>query len=425
MKQACRTFDRKAIAWSLYDFANSAYALLITGVGYQLYFKRVLLGHSPETADALWGLLIAASIISSAILSPIIGISGDRRGLRDKWFVLLTVIASLGTASLALPSPSHLLLSIVLFLFTNLAYNLALFLYDSYLTDITTPSTSGTVSGFGWGLGYVGGLCCLAIAYPLIGGAAGAESAGMYRLSFVLVGMFFFAFAVPALRILPSRASTLVLVSNEDSVVADAVRTTLRTLRNWREKRDIFRFLAAYWCITEGLMTTIYFTSNYLATTFGSSMRQILLFTVVVQAVAIPATWASGWIADRWSLRGMLRLTVTIWGAIVMLLAYARSYELLYFVFGLMGLVLGSTQALGRSVLANIVPKGRSGEFFAYNSLSTKVAATLGPVLFGLVSSATGSQRLAWLSLLPFFVVGLWLLARVPADAEQQAQSTI
>jgi UMF1 family MFS transporter len=195
----------------------------------------------------------------------------------------------------------------------------------------------------------------------------------------------------------------------------------LRSLRNWRAHRGAFRFIAAYYFISEAVLTSIYFTANYLSTTFAMAASTILALTLLLQAVAIPFTWLSGRLADRRDPVKVLAFTVFVWIAIVVLLATARGRGQLYAAAVLMGTVIGSTQAVGRVCLARLAPAERSGEFFGLNSMSSKVASTLGPFLFGLVSTATGSQRLAWLSLLPFLLAGLAVLLRHPQGLQHSA----
>ncbi|RPJ69892.1 MAG: MFS transporter [Acidobacteria bacterium] len=391
--------------WGLYDFGNSAYALLIGGVGFQLYFKEVAFRHRAGEADFWWGSVVAASILLSAALSPLVGVTADRRGARSRYLSRLTALAVLGTASLAAVRAESALAAVLAFLFANTLYNVALALYDSLLPFVAGPSRQGMVSGRGWALGFAGGIACLSLTHPFFTGAP-AQSEGAYRTGFVLVAAFYGCFALPLLLFPPREEKAGEALAAQQGPVTQLVTS----LKHWRAHRAAFRFILAYYFISEAILTSIYFTANYLSTTFSMTASTILGLTVLLQVVAIPATWLSGRLADAWSPRKTLAGSVVVWMVVVLLLATATAPWQLYAAAVLMGTVIGSTQAVGRACLARLAPPARSGEFFGLNSMSSKVAATLGPFLFGAVSTMTGSQRMAWLSLVPFLVIGLALL---------------
>lgn len=401
------------IAWSLYDFANSAYALLVTGVAYQVYFKKMVFYGLEGVADLAWAGSVGFSILASAIISPLVGVAADRFGLRKRLFVILTLGASSLTCSLALVGPTSWLLGVSLFVGVNLIYNVALFLYDSYLKLIIDEHHRGLVSGFGWGLGYVGGIVCLAITFPFFSQEPTVSKTLEFRSGFIVVGLFYLLFSLPALWLMPGAVGDFRLEGQNGSILRESWHGARATLTRWRDHREVFKFLIAFFCITEGIMTIIYFTANYFSTTFGLGIRDILFFTVIVQLIAFPATWLAGRIGDRWSVKSALLASIVVWLVIVLLMAFGRTYGLLYIISSLMGLVIGSSQALGRAFLASLTPTEKVSEFFGFNSLSSKVAATIGPVVFGGVATALGSQRLGWLSVIPFLVIGAAILVRV------------
>lgn len=390
--------------WAFYDFGNSAYALLISGVGFQLYFKEVAFRQRAGEADFWWGTAVAVSILLSAALSPLAGIVADRRGARSRYLAWLTGLAVLATAMLGGVKGGAALAAVLVFLFANTLYNIALALYDSLLPFVARPARQGVVSGRAWALGFVGGVTCLSLTHPFFTGQA-AQSEAAYRTGFILVALFYGCFSLPLLLFPPHEKA-----GGGPEPAGGPVKQLVSSLRHWREHRAAFRFIVAYYFISEAILTSIYFTANYLSTTFSMTASTILALTVLLQVVAIPATWLSGRLADAWSPRKTLAGSVVVWIVVILLLAGATTNWMLYLAAVLMGVVIGSTQAVGRVCLARLAPLHRSGEFFGLNSMSSKVAATLGPFLFGAVSTLAGSQRVAWLSLLPFLVIGLVLL---------------
>lgn len=375
-------------------------------MGFQLYFKEVAFRGRAGEADFWWGAAVAASILLSAALSPLMGIAADGRRARSRLLAWFTALAVAGTAALALVGPGAALAAALVFLFANTFYNVALALYDSLLPFVAAPGRRGRVSGRAWALGFAGGIACLGLAYPLFSGQA-SHASGAYRTGFVLVAAFYAAFSIPLLAFPPNEGPR---AGDPAAPARPPLAALARSLRDWRQHRAAFRFIVAYYFISEAVLTSIYFTANYLSTTFSMAASTILALTLLLQAVAIPATWLSGRLADCWTPVTVLAGTVVVWMAIVVLLATADGRPQLYVAAILMGTVIGSTQAVGRACLAPLVPAGRSGEFFGLNSMSSKVAGTLGPFLFGVVSTASGSQRLGWLSLLPFLLAGLAIL---------------
>ena len=399
--------------WAFYDFGNSAYPLLISGVGFQLYLKQVAFRERPGDADFWWGAVVAASILLSAVLSPLVGIAADRRGARSRLLAWLTGLATLGTAALAGVTGGAEAAALAIFLLANTFFNLALSLYDALLPFVAAAHRRGIVSGRAWALGFAGGIVCLALAYPFFSGQP-AQSQGAYRVGFVLVAAFYGCFSLPLLLRPPDEEGA---GGDGAAPPPGPVAQLVRSLKDWRAHRAAFRFIVAYYFISEAVLTSIYFTANYLSTTFSMTASTILALTLLLQAVAIPATWLSGRLADSWSPARVLAGSVFVWMGIVVLLATATTRGQLYFAAISMGTVIGSTQAVGRACLARLAPAARSGEFFGLNSMSGKVASTLGPFLFGAVSTLAGSQRLAWLSLLPFLGIGLAILLTGPREA--------
>ena len=400
--------------WAFYDFGNSAYPLLISGVGFQLYFKEVAFRGQSGQADFWWGAVVAASILLSALLSPLIGMAADWRGARSRYLAWLTGMAVVGTAGLALVKGGGALVALLVFLFANTFFNVALALYDSLLPFVAAPERRGVVSGRAWALGFAGGIVCLVLTYRLFSGHP-ADSELAYRTGFVLVAVFYGSFSLPLLLFPPAETASgsgprQPREGTSATPARRAVFQLIESLRRWRDHRSAFRFIVAYYFISEAVLTSIYFTANYLSTTFSMPASAILVLTVLLQVVAIPATWLSGRLADSWGPVKVLAGCVVVWMAIVVLLAAAASPWQLYLAAMLMGSVIGSTQAVGRVCLARLTPSSRSGEFFGLNSMSSKVASTLGPFLFGTVSTLAGSQRLAWLALLPFLAIGLAIL---------------
>ena len=181
---------RKEIAaWCFYDFANSAFTTIIVTVAFSVYFTQVVAkGLHPEL---WWGRGYAISMILAGLIAPVLGAVSDYSKNRKFFLVLLTVLSVIPTALLFFVQAGDLVLGLALFIAANLSYNGALAFYDSFLKDVSNPSTIGRISGFGWSLGYLGGLIALFLVYPLVQGGFGPENETLYRLSFPATAVFF------------------------------------------------------------------------------------------------------------------------------------------------------------------------------------------------------------------------------------------
>ncbi len=193
---------RPVVAWALYDFGNSAFATLVVTFVYATWFTTSFAGSEVE-GTALWSRAVTITALVVALLSPILGALADRGGYRKRYLFLCTVVAVLGTAALFSVRPPNAILALVIFTTANIAFEMANVFYNAFLPDITTPRNIGRVSGFGWGLGYVGGILALVLALvfliqpdpPLFGLDAATEEP--IRATNLLVAAWYAVFAVP------------------------------------------------------------------------------------------------------------------------------------------------------------------------------------------------------------------------------------
>ncbi len=392
---------RKA-SWILYDFANSAYVLIIAAVAFPLYYRQVALGGGPN-ADRTWGMIVALALLIAGLISPFIGAVVDASGRRRQVMALATLTCVGSTIALFFAAPGTGHLGAMLFIIGQVAWVIATMLYDSYLKTLTKGRTSNFLSGLGWGIGYAGGILCFALTYSFLKGGLAPENLVNYRTAFLITGLFYLVFAAPALLVLPSKD---MVKANNDTSPWLAYHNVFSTIKNWKAHRDVFIFLLGFYLLSDGITTVIYFTSIFLSKTFAMPVSKILLMTVIIQAVGMVTTPSFGWLADKFSEKRILLTTVIIWCGAVSVMAFATSSSAPILMSVLIGMVIGSSQAICRSIYARIVPVEKVAEFFGFNALAGRVATLFGPLIFGIVSSHTGNQRIGLISLLAFFVLG-------------------
>lgn len=395
-------------AWITYDFANSAYALVVMTLFYPLFFVQFV---APgESAESVWGAVVALSMLIVAILAPTLGSLFDRRKNRKKALLVTTVFLSFFIAALAFTADVSMNVGLAIFVITNATFGVALFLYDSILVDARPTKQNVTLlSGIGWALGYVGGPLCVLITYFVLNSSV-PSVAEDYKMAFLIVAAFFGFLAIPAVLFMAPEIKE----KNEE---IDTKPKLFWLVRNWKENKQIVWFLAAIYLISDGLITIVYFISLYSKNELGLSLEEIVFFLTLVQVIGIPATILFSYIGHKIGEIRVLIVCSFIWCAIIALLYSTSNPDSFYLIALLTGLVVGSTPAVARGYLAKIVPTAHRAEIFGFNAFASRFASILGPILF-VVVAAKFDQRAAMLSILPFFLLGIVLLAVIMTKFE-------
>jgi UMF1 family MFS transporter len=403
------------LAWALYDVASSAFVALVPPF-FGLYFVGVIASEQPG-AQASWGLVASAALTLAGALAPFAGAWADRRG---RWLGLLAATSLLCiAATVAMPTTSQgrVLWAATLFITAQVGYTLAIAIYDSLLSRIAPPSHVGRVSGFGWSVGFAGGIVALVVAIALMHGLPADAQVARLSVAFMLAGLLFAAFAVPGLLGLRGLAAPRSTGNGPAPGLRDAYASVISTLRNWRQNREVFRFLIAYYLFNDVLVTIVFFIAIVMRARFGLSVEGLLGLALLYHVIAAPATLAFGHAADRWGPRAVIYVQVAILGAALLLLAFGTGNATPVLVICLLGLVYGSLQAVCRSLFVLLVEREKSGELFGFNAVAGRLSAALGPLAFGAIAAVTGSETASLVSLLAFLIAGAVVLSslRIPA----------
>jgi UMF1 family MFS transporter len=415
--------SRKEVwSWAFYDFANSSYGSIFLSLLFPVFYRDAIAGGGGR-ADFFWGLAVGVSVILAALASPVIGALADRAKNKKELLTAFTLASVLGTAALWASPALGLAGTTVLFILTNFAYTAGLVVYDAFLQDIAARHNRGHVSGLGWGLGYIGGLAAMAVLYPLYRHGFGGPHHAGYLLTFPLIAAFFLIFALPSLVFLRSHRHLATHKVPAWRELPEAWRSLADTLRNWRKHRNILLFLLAFYLLNDGLNTVFSFISIYLTATLGLSMAKVALVFVLTQLIAAPATIITGRLADRSGAKPVIMAATTGWIVVVGLFLLRPTYAVVLIAAVLAGIVVGSSQAPARALLAKLVPADKSCQFFGLNGLASKISASFGPIIFGAISWATGSQQWALASILLFFAGSILVLRLVHEPLPARAGS--
>lgn len=397
---------REVFSWCMYDFANSAFPTLIVTVAYSVYFKTIVAGGGGR-GDFLWGIALSMAMILSVSITPPLSAVADRRSTRKRFLVLFAYICVLATALLANVTAGMIFAGMALFIVATAAFESSLIFYNSFLPDVSTPRTIGKVSGWGWGLGYLGGLLCLFLVKPFLAGGFSQENLPLFRMSFVAVAGFYGLFTIPLIFWLrETKANTK--KPNEKGAFAEL----WKTLQDMRKTPGAIRFLIAFFLYNDGIVTVISFSSIYAVSTLKFSMGEVLGLFIMVQVSAGVGAFALGYLVDAWGPRKTILLTLVNWCVVVIVAYFTETKSVFLGISLLAGLSLGSSQSASRALMASYIPEKRSAQSFSFYGICGKMSSVLGPLVFGGVSAFTGEQRTAILSVLVFFLVGgalLWL----------------
>ncbi len=400
-------------AWCLYDWANSAFTTLVVTFIYSAYFTSAF-ADDPGRGTALWSRGVVVSALAIAALAPLAGARADRGG-RRRYLIACSLVCVAATAALTFvrPGPPNaVVLALTLFVVANVAFEIGLVFYNAFLPSIAEPARIGRISGYGWSLGYAGGLAALVAALvvcvsdPPMFGIPTAEGFNL-RATNLLVAGWFLLFAVPAFVRLRDPAG-----SRAGGGVADAFRDIVATARRLRQYRQVLLFLLARLFYNDGLVTIFAFGGIYAVGTFGFTFQELLTFGIVINVGAGLGALAFGFVDDRLGGKVTVALSVAALAAATLLGALAPTPAWFWASAILVGVFAGPNQSASRSLMARFVPARHESEFFGFFAFSGKVTSFLGPALLGVLSEAY-SQRVGVASLLFFFAVGGLLLWRV------------
>lgn len=421
MSQHAQRDDPRVIwSWASYDWANSAFNTLVTTFIYSTYFTKAI---APDelTGTAWWSRAVAAAGLLTAFLSPFLGRAADRSGTHKQFLAVTTAVCVAATALLTFVSPSlpnAAWLAVGLYIIASIAFELGYVFYNAFLPAIASSARIGRISGYGWGLGYVGGLVCLVIALvgfvqpeiPWFG--LSTEGGFNVRATNLLVAAWFAVFALPIFLFVPGRR-----IGRVQTDIGAAFREIGKTLRAIGQYREAVRFLFAQLIFNDGLVTIFAFGGIYAAGTFGMTIAEVIIFGVALNVAAAIGAVLFGFIDDRIGGKKTIMVTLAALTAATAIAVWAPNRTWLWTAGMLIGFFCGPNQSASRSLMARFVPERRQAEFFGFFAFSGKVTSFLGPALLGLATSAFASQRAGVATIVLFFVVGGLLMASVNEQA--------
>jgi UMF1 family MFS transporter len=429
---------REQRAWYFYDWANSAYVTTTLTVLFSPYLTTVaeqaacgfvssdarkcatdlsVLG-IPIAPGSLSLYVITLTTLISAVLLPIVGALTDRSHHKKQLLGGLAWAGAASASAMVFVAGTNWQLGVILLFLANLCLASSVVVYDAILCDIATPDERDRVSSRGWALGYLGGGLLLVINLVLVQGheAFGLSTGAAVRISILMAGLWWAGFTlIPYLRL--RNRPPIAVVPEHGGALHRSFGQLFTTLKQARAFPMTLLFLIAYLFFNDGVQTVIYASSLYASGQLGFGSNVLIMIILIVQFVAFGGALLFGRIAQRYGSQRTILGALLVWIVIVCGAFFLPAKQLVpVLAFGVaVGIVLGGTQALSRSLYSQFVPKGREAEYFSLYQACERGTSWLGTLAFGVVHQITDSYRPAILTLVVFFVVGFVLLLRVDA----------
>ena len=418
-------FTKEEGSWVFYDWANSAYTIIVTTAIFPLYYRGFV---GEENYVATWAFANSIGSLLLAVSAPFLGVLADYPGVKKRFFLAFLALGVGATSLLGLPIFGYWLPLLVVYVCSLYGFSGANLFYDAMLVDVTSHERMHRVSAAGYAWGYIGGSTIPFVAAIVMLSAwerigfAGQDQA--FRAIMFLTAGWWLVFSLPLIRNVRQRYS----LPPSAKPLRDALGRLRTTFRNLADYRVVFLFLGAYFFYIEGVNTIIRMATP-IAVSIGIPQNTLIIILLAIQIVAFPFALLYGRLAERFSDRGMIFVAIAVYIVVVFLaflLPSVPEISTRVTVFWVLAMLVASSQggiqALSRSYFAKIIPREASSEFFGFYNVMGKFASIVGPFLVGAITMATGQERFGILSVLILFAVGGTLLLKAPrSEAVEEA----
>ena len=412
---------KEIFSWAMYDFANSGYTTVVLTAVFNAYFVGVVAARLENgQATFLWVLTLAVANLLVLVSAPVIGAIADQRASKKNFLLFTTIGCVVATAMLGWVGPGDIVLAVGLIIFSNYMFALGEGLIAAFLPEISPQQDMGRISGFGWTVGYLGGLLVLGLSLAYV---TWAQNEGMSAENYIPVTMWitaamFAMAAMPTFLWLRERA----VASENKSNYFSGLSRLVKTLRRVHHYRDLFRFLIALAIFYSGIHTVIVIAAVYAQEVMGFTTRDSITLILIVNVTAAIGAFVFGFVQDKIGSIITLGLTLGLW-VIALLIAYFSETRMYFWLAAnLIGIAMGSSQSAGRALVGQFSPPGQSAEFFGLWSFAVRLAAIIGPVSYGITAYITsGDHKQALLVTTLFFVAGGLMLLTIDERRGREA----
>jgi UMF1 family MFS transporter len=431
--------DRKTIfGWCMYDWANSAYVTTVAVALLPAYFageivgpEGVVIGDTVYSATTLWGFIVGLAAFLSFLAAPVLGAISDFSAAKKKFLITFAYTGALFTILLYFCHSGDVLKTLLFFLAAQVCFISGNVFYDAFLPQIASEDKMDWVSGKGFAFGYVGGGLQFAIALGLVAGHAqlGLSQTMAARMGIVMAGLWWAGFTLFMIKHLSETPSEEPLPDRYHewptplAYVGVGISRTLNTIRHLGRFRHLVLFLIAYMMYNDGIQTVINMATIYGKEELNLTTTSLMVTLLAIQAIAVFGALIFSKLAGRINTKRAVMVTLVLWSGVV-IYAYFIQSTAEYFALGVaVGIVLGGSQALSRSLYGSMVPEEASAQFYGFYTIFSKFSAIWGPLVFAIIRQVAGSARLSIISLIIFFIFGLVLLSFVDEEKAREAKT--
>lgn len=397
---------KDVLSWAMYDFGSSAFNTLMVTFIFNYYFVKVLVGDD-QHGTVLWTRAINLSAVIVALISPVLGAIADYSAKKKLFLICFSLQSILFTVLLFFVGPGAAMPALLLFLVANTGFEAANVFYYAFLPEVSEPRSLGRISGFGYFLGYMGGLVCLAIGLGLVRSWVPETNNLNVRATILLVAGWNLLFALPMFLLVKEKSERRVV---QGGYLRHGFTRLAETVRHAGQYREAGKLLIARMIYNDGLTTVIAMAAIYAAAVLGMSLEQVLTMAIALNVAAGIGAFAFGYLDDRIGGKKTIAISLGLLTIAGIIGVSTNSVSGFWVAATLIGLMMGPNQSASRSLLARLVPEHKHAEFFGLYAFSGKMSSIFGPLVYGAVVASTGNHKLAMSSIVGFFLVGLFVL---------------
>ncbi len=404
--------------WSMYDWANSAFSTTVATTFLGPYLATLAKAHDGTVnflglqieGEAFFPFCVSISVILQVFFLPILGTIADYSNLKKQMMLSFAYTGAFATILLFFVQGDLIVLGGILFILANLAFGAAIVFYNAFLPDIASPDKRDSVSSQGFAFGYIGGGVLLLLNLILVNSMT--DSGLAVRLSLASAGVWWvvFTYLFPQRRLIQREPAQS--LPADESYLSHSIKQLITTLKElWSKYPKTLRYLVAYLIYNDGIQTVIVVSTLFASGELGIPIETLILVVLMIQFVASGGAFLFNLLAGKIGAKNSIMINLVIWvGLLIFAYGFLYTTAQFWILGAVVALVLGGSQALSRSLFSHMIPDNREAEYFSFYEISERGTSWIGPAVFGVAVQITGTQRIAILSLIAFFAVGLVLL---------------
>jgi UMF1 family MFS transporter len=402
--------DRKKeiFGFMMFDFANSSYTTVIITAVFNAYFVQVVVNQA-NRGELLWSIALSISYFIVVLLGPIFGALADYSGAKKRFLFFTYLLCVVFTAFLFLIKPGNIIPAMIFVVLSNIGYAASENFVSSFLPDIADENEMGRISGYAWSFGYVGGLLSLGICLVIITfyPSSGVEGSHLnIRFSNLVTATFFGAAAIPTFMWVKERKARMKIPEGEN-IFSISFKRLAVTFKNISQFKELVKFLVSFLFFYSGIAVVISFAAVYAQKELGFDAGMTVLLVIIVNITASIGAFIFGFIGDKAGLKNTILVTLIIWIIAVSSAYFVRSKTVFWVIANLVGIAMGGSQSSARALVGHFSPPSKSSEFFGFWGFSGKLSAIIGLLSFGIMSARFESNRIAIMSTIAYFIIGL------------------